>query len=124
MVGIARQRMHVRDLNHGQQRQQGQTHESSCSESVWLPAATLAEIRLQPCQLTILKSKDTQMRRGSGGQGFCFCSAIAALCLPTRARSVYTASIKWRADTRLPATVCATSPSSVAAKLGTFHPYA
>jgi hypothetical protein len=28
------------------------------------------------------------MRRGSGGQGFCFCSVIAALCLPTRAQSV------------------------------------
>jgi hypothetical protein len=88
MVGITRQRMHVRDLNHGQQRQQGQAHESSCSESVWLPAATLAEIRLQPCQLTILKSKDTQMRRGSGGQGFCFCSVIDAMCLPTPARTV------------------------------------
>jgi hypothetical protein len=46
MVGIPVQRMHVRHLDHGQQRQQGQAKKSGCPESAWLPAANPAKICL------------------------------------------------------------------------------
>jgi hypothetical protein len=46
MVGIPVQRMHVRHLDHGQQRQQGQAQKSGCPESAWLPAANPAKICL------------------------------------------------------------------------------
>jgi len=60
MVGIAIERMHVRHLDHGQQRQQGQTEKCGCAESSWLPAAAPAEISLERCQSTIPNFKDTQ----------------------------------------------------------------
>jgi hypothetical protein len=50
----------MRYLNHGQQCQQGQTQQSGCTESAWLPAANSAEICLQPCQQIIPCFKDTQ----------------------------------------------------------------
>jgi hypothetical protein len=46
MVRIALQRMHVRHLGHGQQRQQGQAQKSGCPESTRLPAAIPAKICL------------------------------------------------------------------------------
>jgi hypothetical protein len=46
MVGIALQRVHMRHLNHGQHRQQGQAQKSGCPESAWLRAANSAEICL------------------------------------------------------------------------------
>jgi hypothetical protein len=46
MVGIPVQRMHVRHLDHRQQRQQGQAQKSGCSESARLPAANPAKICL------------------------------------------------------------------------------
>jgi hypothetical protein len=42
MVGILVQRVHVRHLDHGQQRKQGQAQKSGCPKSPWLPAAALA----------------------------------------------------------------------------------
>ena len=60
MVCIAFERMHVRHLGHGQQRQQGQTEKCGCAESSWLPAAAPAEISLERCQSTIPNFKDTQ----------------------------------------------------------------
>ena len=50
MVGIRVARMDVRHLDHGEQRQQGQTQQRRCPESVWLPAATPANIWLQSSQ--------------------------------------------------------------------------
>jgi hypothetical protein len=38
--------MHMRHLNHGHQRQQGQAQKSGCSESARLPAANPAKICL------------------------------------------------------------------------------
>jgi hypothetical protein len=46
MVGIGVERMDVRHLDHGEQRQQGQTQQCGCSESVWLPEAAPANIWL------------------------------------------------------------------------------
>ena len=46
MVGIRVERMDMRHLDHGEQRQQGQTQKRSCPESAWLPAAALANIWL------------------------------------------------------------------------------
>jgi hypothetical protein len=46
MVGVALQRMHVRHLDHGQHRQQGQAQKSGCSESAWLPAVNPSKICL------------------------------------------------------------------------------
>jgi hypothetical protein len=51
MVGIALQRVHVRHLDHGQQRQQDQAQHRGCPESTWLPAAAPAIICLQSCQI-------------------------------------------------------------------------
>jgi hypothetical protein len=45
-VGISVGRMRVRNLGHGQQRQQGQAQQSRCPESAWLPAAAPAKICL------------------------------------------------------------------------------
>jgi hypothetical protein len=59
-VSIAVQGVYMRYLNHGQQCQQGQTQQSGCTESAWLPAANSAEICLQPCQQIIPCFKDTQ----------------------------------------------------------------
>jgi len=42
MVRIALERMHVRHLGHGQQRQKGQTQQSGGPESARLPAAGVA----------------------------------------------------------------------------------
>ena len=39
MVGIRVERVDMRHLDHGEQRQQGQTQQRRCPESVWLPAA-------------------------------------------------------------------------------------
>jgi hypothetical protein len=46
MVGVALQWMHVRHLDHGQKRQQGQAQNSGCSESAWLPVVNPAKICL------------------------------------------------------------------------------
>jgi hypothetical protein len=46
MISIALQRMHVRHLGHGQQRQQGQAQKSRCPESARLPAANPAKFCL------------------------------------------------------------------------------
>jgi hypothetical protein len=46
MIGILVQRVHMRYLNHGQQRQQEQAQKSGYPESAWLPAANPAEICL------------------------------------------------------------------------------
>ena len=50
MVGIRVERMDVRHLDHGEQRQQGQTQQRRCPESVWLPAAAPTIIWLQSGQ--------------------------------------------------------------------------
>ncbi|MGA2887237.1 MAG: hypothetical protein ABSE51_04245 [Terracidiphilus sp.] len=50
MVGIRVERVCVRHLNQGQQREQGQTHQSRRPESAWLRAVTTADLILQPCQ--------------------------------------------------------------------------
>jgi hypothetical protein len=42
--------MDVRHLDHGHHRQQSQTQQSSGPESAWLPAASAANIRLQPSE--------------------------------------------------------------------------
>jgi len=60
MVCIAFERMHVRHLGHGQQRQQGQTQQSGNPESAWLWAAVSAEVWLESRQRTIPCFKDTQ----------------------------------------------------------------
>jgi hypothetical protein len=44
MVGIRLQRVHMRHLDHNQQRQQGQTQQSRCPKSAGLLAAALTEI--------------------------------------------------------------------------------
>ena len=59
MVRIAVDRMDVGHLDNGQQCQQYQTHQSSCSESARLPAAILAHLRLKSYQLTIPKVNNT-----------------------------------------------------------------
>jgi hypothetical protein len=46
MVGVTLQRMHVRHLDYGQQRQQSQAQKSWCPQSAWLPAAYPAKICL------------------------------------------------------------------------------
>jgi hypothetical protein len=46
MVGIRVERMDMRHLDHGEQRQQGQTQQGGRSESVRLPAAAPAIIWL------------------------------------------------------------------------------
>jgi hypothetical protein len=46
MVRIPVQRMHMRHLDHGQKRKQGQAQKSGCPESAWLPAVNSAEICL------------------------------------------------------------------------------
>jgi hypothetical protein len=46
MVGIGVECMDVRHLDHGEQRQQGQTQQRRSPESVWLPEAALANIWL------------------------------------------------------------------------------
>jgi hypothetical protein len=46
MVGIRVERMDVRHLDHGEQRQQGQTQQRCSPESVWLPEAAPANIWL------------------------------------------------------------------------------
>jgi hypothetical protein len=46
MVRISIQRMHVRHLDPGQPRQQGQAQKSGCSESARLPAVNPAKICL------------------------------------------------------------------------------
>jgi hypothetical protein len=52
MVGIALDRVYVRHLDHGKQHQQDKTQHSGCPESLWLPAAFPAEMRLKSCQPT------------------------------------------------------------------------
>ena len=69
MVCIAFERMHVRHLGHGQQRQQGQTQQRSDRESAWLPAAVPAEMCLESCQRTIPFLKNTQNWTHSLGRG-------------------------------------------------------
>ena len=59
MIGVTRQRMYVRHLNQGQQRQQRKTHQSRSPEGTWLRVATSAKIRLQSAQTTIPSYKDT-----------------------------------------------------------------
>jgi hypothetical protein len=50
MVGIAFERMHVRHLDHGQQRQQDKTQHGDHRQSTWLCAAFPAEICCESCQ--------------------------------------------------------------------------
>lgn len=59
MVGVAVERMHVRHLNHGQQRKQDNTQHGDPRQSEELWAAFPAEICLQSRQQTILYFKDT-----------------------------------------------------------------
>ena len=61
MVGIRVERVDMRHLDHGEQRQQGQTQQRRCPESVWLPAAAPTIIWLQSGQQIILSFKDTQV---------------------------------------------------------------
>jgi len=69
MVRIAFERMHVRHLGHGQQRQKGQTQQGSGPESARLPAAGVAQMCLKSVQSGVPCFKDTQnwTREGEGG---------------------------------------------------------
>jgi len=60
MVGIAVERMHVRHLDHRQQRQQDKTHHGHQRQSSLLCAVCPAEICLKSCQQNIPWIKDTQ----------------------------------------------------------------
>jgi hypothetical protein len=59
MVSVAVDRVDVGHLDHGQQCQQDQTHQSRHTESVRLPAAIFAHLRLKSSQWAVLNLKDT-----------------------------------------------------------------
>lgn len=59
MVRIAGDRVDVGHLDHGQQRQQDQTHQSGCPESARLSATIFAHLRLKSSQLAVPNPKDT-----------------------------------------------------------------
>jgi hypothetical protein len=59
LVGIAFNGVNVCDLDHGEQREQGQTHHDDCPGCMMLLAATASVIWLEPCQSAIPIFKDT-----------------------------------------------------------------
>jgi hypothetical protein len=75
MIGIAVERVQVRDLDHRQQRQQNETEQSGGAKSSWLPASFLAKMGLESCQLNTLHQGYTEFDAG-GWPGFHFVPAI------------------------------------------------
>src|ERR1035441_6285276 len=70
MVGIAVQRMHVRHLHHGKQRQQDQAHQDGQRQSAWLCAAFPAEICLKSCQQITPESRIHMIGCAGRGRGY------------------------------------------------------
>jgi hypothetical protein len=69
VVGIAFERVHVGHLDHGQQREQGQTQQSGPPESAWLRAAVPTKMCLKSGQQTNPCFKDTQNWTRTRGGG-------------------------------------------------------
>lgn len=84
MVGIAVYRMDVRHLDDGQQRQQGQTKQSGCPESPWLPAVAPAVISLESCQSAFPYFKNTQYWTRQQRRGLLFLPRISSHLLRQR----------------------------------------
>jgi hypothetical protein len=72
MIGVALQRVHMRHLDDGEQRQQCQAHKHSHAESTWLPATLPAELCLEFCLQNHSYHKDTQYWTRSQRLGFQF----------------------------------------------------
>ena len=91
VVGILVDRMHMRYLDHGQQRQQDKTHHGRHSESSGLSTALRAEFCLQCGQQFILTFKDTQnMTLQVWSRLHIFFQILATQSKPRPPRFVYT----------------------------------
>ena len=89
MVGVAVQRMHVRHLDHGQQRQQSQTQQSGSTESSWLPTAARAEMGLESLSnYASPASRIHSIRRAGSGLGSNSCGDFRRIGLQTLGRAV------------------------------------
>ena len=81
MVGIAVDRVDMGHLDHSQQRQQDQTHQSACPESARPSTAIFAHLRLKSYQFTISSINDTYHWTRHKRQGLRFLFRFSSLDL-------------------------------------------